>query len=115
MKLLTYIVLTGMAATALTDIWAAIRLRWLGTRPPNYGLVGRWLSHLARGRFRHGSIAAAPAVRGEFVTGWAAHYAIGIAFAALLPVIAGRDWLAQPTLAPALLLGIGTVLVPFLV
>jgi len=114
MEQLSYIVLIGIVATGLTDAWAAVRQRLLGTRPPNYGLVGRWIAHLARGRFRHDAIAASPAVRGETMIGWAAHYLIGIGFAALLPVIAGRNWLARPTLLPALLLGIATVLAPFL-
>src|SRR5262245_5145503 len=114
MELLPHIVLTGVGATLLTDAWAVVRERLLGTRPPNYGLVGRWIGYMARGRFRHEAIAASPPVRGESAIGWAAHYLIGIGFAAAM-LIAGRDWFAQPTLLPALLLGIGTVLAPFLV
>ena len=34
---------------------------------------------MARGRFRHERIAAAPPVRGERLIGWTAHYLIGIA------------------------------------
>jgi DUF2938 family protein len=115
MELLPYIILTGIVATLLTDAWAAVRQRLSGARPPNYGLVGRWIAHLARGRFRHATIAASPAVHGESLIGWAAHYLIGIAFAALLPVVAGRSWFIDPTLLPALLLGLFTVLAPFLV
>ncbi|HET9473713.1 MAG TPA: DUF2938 domain-containing protein [Steroidobacteraceae bacterium] len=104
-----------MAATALTDAWAIVRHRLLGVRPPDFGLVGRWIAHLALGRFRHDSISAASAVRGESLIGWTAHYLIGIAFAALLPTIWGARWFEQPTLVPALLVGVGTVLAPFLI
>jgi uncharacterized membrane protein YagU involved in acid resistance len=44
-----------------------------------------------------------------------AHYTIGIVFALALVVITSGDWLAQPTLLPALLYGIGTVVFPFFI
>ena len=62
----------GVEATVLVDLWAIARRRAFGISPPNYGLVGRWFAHLARGRFRHESIAASSAVHGERVIGWAA-------------------------------------------
>ncbi len=45
---LTYAVLIGAGATAVTDIWTAARKRLLGTPPLDYDLVGRWLAYLAR-------------------------------------------------------------------
>jgi hypothetical protein len=42
--------LTGAGATSVMDIWAAARKGLLGIPPPDYGLVGRWLAYLARGR-----------------------------------------------------------------
>lgn len=105
--------LVGTGATALLDLWALMRHR-LGRAPlPDYGLVGRWFAYMPRGRFRHAAIAATPAVRGERVIGWTAHYLIGIAFAALL-LAACPGWLQRPTLLPALVLGVGTVAAPFL-
>ena len=103
----------GVGATALIDLWALARRRLLGIAPPNWGLVGRWIGHMPRGRFVHDSIAAAPPVRGEPIIGWVAHYLIGIAYAAILLVAAGAAWLEQPTPGPALLVGIGTVAAPF--
>ncbi len=97
------------------DLWAIARRRAFGTPLPNYGLVGRWFAHLARGRFHHPSIAASPAVRGERVIGWVAHYVIGVAFAGLLLAVWGLEWVRHPALGPALLVGIGTVAAPFLV
>jgi Protein of unknown function (DUF2938) len=107
--------LIGLGATVVMDLWAIARKRLLGVPPPDYGLVGRWLAHMAlRGRLRHERISAAPAVRGEHLIGWTAHYLTGISFAALLPAIWGSAWLRQPTLGPALLVGVGTVAAPFL-
>src|ERR1043165_7618202 len=107
-------VLVGAGATAVMDAWILLRKRLLGIPSQSYGLVGRWLAGLPRGRFRHERIAASPAVRGELLIGWIAHYLIGIAFAGLLLAVWGLDWARQPTLAPALIVGIATVLAPFL-
>lgn len=104
----------GAGAALATDLWAIARGRLLGVPPPDWGLVGRWFGHMARGRFRNERIAAAEPVRGERVIGWTAHYLIGIAFAGALLAICGLAWARQPTLAPALALGIATVAAPFL-
>lgn len=103
----------GSGATALMDLWTILRKRLFDIAPPNYGLVGRWLAHMPRGRFRHESIVAAPAVTGERLIGWAAHYLIGIAFAALLLGIFGLAWVQRPSIGPALAVGIGTIVMPF--
>ena len=42
-----------------------------------------------------------------------AHYTIGVVFALVFVVIASGDWLARPTLLPALLYGLATVVFPF--
>lgn len=105
----------GIGATVVIDLWALVRRRVIGIPLPDYGLVGRWIAHMARGRFRHESIARVPAVRGERWIGWAAHYAIGVAFAAILLGVAGPGWMQRPTLLPALLVGVATVAAPFLI
>ena len=105
----------GAGATLATDLWAIARRRLLGVPVPDYGLVGRWFAHMARGRFRHASIAAAAPVRGESVIGWTIHGLVGIAFAFLLLAVAGGEWFGHPTPLPALLLGLTTVAAPFFV
>ena len=110
-----FILLTGAGATALTDLWVVLRRRVFGTPLPNFGFVGRWVGHMARGRFRHDSIASAAPVRAERVIGWITHYLIGMTFALLLPAFWGRDWIHHPALLPALIVGIVTVAAPFLV
>jgi hypothetical protein len=82
---------------------------------PDYALVGRWFGHLAKGRFRHESIAKATPVRGERSIGWAMHYLIGVAFAFVLLGFVGIEWLRNPTLLPAMVVGVGSVIAPLLV
>ncbi|WAS56070.1 DUF2938 domain-containing protein [Burkholderia ambifaria] len=113
--LLVRILLIGAGATLVTDLWALLRCNAFGIPSLDYALVGRWLGHMTRGRFRHASIVAAPPVPGERVLGWIAHYAIGIAFAGLPVAIAGAEWIGAPTLAPALVAGLISVAAPFFV
>lgn len=107
--------LTGVGATVLMDVWSVMRKLLLGIPPADYGMVGRWIGHMAHGKFRHDRIAAAEPIPGERILGWGSHYLIGIAFAAGLVWIVGFEWLRQPTLVPALAFGILTVAAPFLV
>lgn len=111
---LIHAVLIGVGATVVLDLWSA-GLSLLGVAPPDYGLVGRWIAHMARGRFRHDRISASPPLPGEGVIGWTSHYLIGIAYAIVLLAIWGLEWARNPTLGPALIVGIATVAAPFLV
>ncbi len=115
MQAWTSTILVGLGATVVLDGWTVARRRLFAVPPPDYGLVGRWLAHMAYGRFRHARIATTARVRGEGVIGWTAHYLVGISFAGLLPVLQGPGWFCQPTPIPALLAGIGTVAAPLFV
>lgn len=114
MDVLVNTVLVGVGASAFMDLWSLVRRRLFGVSLPNYAHVGRWIGHMRHGRFRHDSIGRVASVAHEALIGWSAHYAIGIAFASLLPALRGAAWFVDPTLLPALAVGIGTVLAPFL-
>lgn len=114
MNTLLVTVALGTGATATMDAWGLLRKSLWGIAPPNYGLVGRWIAHMRHRRFHHDAIASAQTMPREQWIGWLAHYLIGIAFAALLIAIFGEQWLQNPTLTPALMVGIGTVAAPFL-
>lgn len=98
----------GAGATLVMDLWAAV-LRRFGVPSLDFALLGRWIGHMPQ--LAHASIAKSPPVRGERVLGWAAHYMIGISFAALLVAIAG----VTPSLGTALLVGIVTAVAPLFV
>lgn len=105
----------GVGATAFMDILALLQKHLLGIPSLNYAMVGRWLGHLPSGRFIHRPIGKSTQIQAESALGWVAHYLIGIAFAITFLVLVGSDWLARPTLMPALGFGVMTVLTPFLV
>lgn len=113
MNYLLCTIVTGLVATAVMDIWGLVRKPLLGIPAADYRLVGRWVAHLARGRFHHPSIAKTPAAPRETLLGWGAHYALGLGFAVVFVSVAGEYWLADPALLPALAFGVITVIVPF--
>ncbi|MBZ2188819.1 DUF2938 domain-containing protein [Alcanivorax sp. JB21] len=111
----TAVMFIGMGATLVMDLWGYFQKKVVGVPPLNYCLVGRWLCHMPNGKFAHQSIFSAASKPGECTVGWVAHYAIGIAFAGALVLIASPGWIQQPTLVPALLVGLATIAIPFLV
>jgi hypothetical protein len=113
MEDLARIVLTGAGATAVMDLWLALLGR-LGVPTLNFAMIGRWVGHWRRGVLVHDAIGKAAPVKGELALGWLTHYATGVAFAALLVAIHGIGWTRNPTLLPALAVGVATVAAPWL-
>ena len=105
----------GVGATLVMDLWNLFLERTFGIPSLDYCLLGRWLRPMPGGTLRHASIAAAPRKPLECTVGWIAHYSIGVVFALVFVVLASGDWLARPTLLPALLYGVGTVVFPFFI
>ena len=101
----------GIGATVVMDLWGLL-LRRLGVATLNFAMVGRWAGHLLGGRVSHQAIAKAEPVRNELAWGWVIHYATGVLFAMLLLVIVGEGWLRSPTVLPAVVVGMGTVVAP---
>ncbi len=108
-------IIVGLGATLVMDLWNLFLKRAFGIPSLNYCLLGRWLLHMPEGTFRHASIAAAPRKPFECMAGLIAHYTIGVVLALGLVALASGDWLARPTLLPALLYGIVTVVFPFFI
>lgn len=105
----------GIGANLVMDLWNLFLKRTFRIPSLNYCLLGRWLRHMPGGTFRHASIAAAPQKPFECTVGWIAHYTIGVIFALVFVALTSGDWLAQPTLLPALMYGIATVVFPFFI
>jgi hypothetical protein len=105
----------GIGATLVMDVWNLFLRGAFGVPSLNYCFLGRWLRHMPSGVFRHANIRAAEPRSFECAMGWLAHYSIGIGFAVVFVRIAASEWLAQPTLAPALMFGIATVVFPFFI
>lgn len=102
-------VVIGVGATALFDVWGLFLNKAFGIPLPNWAMTGRWFGYLSRGRFAHDPISASAPLPRELVIGWIAHYVTGIVFAFALLLIWGPEWARQPSLLPALIVGLVTV------
>lgn len=103
----------GLGASLLMDLWNLFLKRAFGIPSLNYCLLGRWLLHMPGGVFRHAGIGAAAEKPLECPVGWVAHYSIGVSLALGFVLVGPTDWMIRPTLGPALLYGLATVVFPF--
>ena len=108
-------VVVGLGATLFMDICALFLKRVFRIPLANYCLVGRWFLHMREGKFMHVSIAAASHKRFECTIGWIAHYVTGTVYALALVALVSGSWLARPTFLPAVIFGIVSVLVPYMI
>lgn len=107
--------LLGVGATLTFDLWGLLLKQAFKITPSNLCLVGRWLRYMPEGTFTHANIGSTPQKSAECTVGWIAHYLIGITFASAFVALMGHTWLQQPTLLPAIIYGVVTVLAPFAV
>lgn len=105
----------GLGATLTFDLWALFLKHAFKVAPSNICLVGRWLRYMPEGIFKHANLASAPRKSAECAAGWIAHYMVGITFALGFVALAGDDWLQHPTLIPAIVFGVTTVVAPFFI
>ena len=106
------VLVIGVGATLLLDLWNLFLKRAFGIPSLSYCLLGRWFRHMLGGTLRHVSITDAAPKPLECPVGWIAHYSIGVVFA-LVFVLLAPGWLSRPTVLPALLYGMATVVFPF--
>lgn len=104
----------GLGATLTMDLWNLMLKRVFNVPSLDYCLLGRWVRHMPT-TFRHVSIASAPPKSMECAAGWLAHYTIGVSLAVGLAAFTAGEWVARPTLLPAVLYGIATVAFPFFI
>lgn len=105
----------GIGATLTMDLWTSFLKVFWNVPAPNYCLVGRWLCHMPEGVYRHAKIEASTQKPHECVVGWITHYLVGVIYALLLVFLATPQWLQAPTLLPAMVFGISTLVFPFFV
>lgn len=73
------------------------------------------MAGFSRGVFVHRPISASPKVRGEVAIGWAFHYAVGIAYAALYLAIMRLGFESGPTFGSALVFAIALLVAPWFI
>ena len=108
------VVLIGVGATAVMDLWLLI-LKRLHVPTLNFAFIGRWVGHIFQGKWFHEGMLRVEPIKGELRIGWLTHYAIGVAFAALLVSVFGVGWMDNPTFLPAISVGMATVIAPLFI
>jgi hypothetical protein len=108
-------VFIGVGATVVMDIYAIILKQFFSIKSLDYGILERWIGHFSHGQFYHKNITQSTPIKGEKIIGGITHYLIGITFSALLIFIWGIEWTKNPTIFPALIIGILTVAAPFFI
>lgn len=114
LQTIVHVALIGAGATAVMDAWLML-LKRMGVQSLSFAFVGRWVGHLARGTLVHRAIAKSQPIPGELALGWLTHYGVGMAFAGLLVASQGVEWVGQPSLLPAVAIGMATVIAPLFV
>lgn len=110
------VMLVGIAATLLADIWQRGLSITTGLPSANWAMIGRWVAGFRRGVFVHDAIWTSPEVAGELTVGWVFHYAVGVIYAAaFLAIVAWLGASAPPLLVAGLVFGLATVAVPWFV
>lgn len=112
-ELIFRVILIGIGATILMDVWALFLKFFFKIPSLNYAMVGRWIGHFSNGQFVHKNITQSPYINKERFIGRTVHYIIGVVFSGVLISIYGITWIEEPTLFPAILIGIVTIVAPF--
>ena len=114
-SLLLKALLLGVGATLVLDIWGYLLRVGFKISSLDMCMVGRWIGHMTRGKFRHVHIGKVSSYPLEVYIGWSAHFIIGIVFVLIFLLIVPAVWVENPTMMPAVLFGVGTVIFPFCV
>ncbi|MBL4668233.1 MAG: DUF2938 domain-containing protein [Flavobacteriales bacterium] len=106
------IIVIGIGATLTMDAWSYI-MKLFNIKSLDYKFVGRWIGNLTKGKFTHNKIFDTVPFPNELLIGWITHYLIGITFVFLLAGVYGKEWIMNPTLKPAIIIGLVTIVAPF--
>ena len=108
------IVIVGVGACVVFDVWQRIFQRFTAIPPSNWALVGRWtIGLLTSGHLIARELEFRPSRRNELRVGWFVHYSIAVVYAAIYMLLMRANILAAE-FADGLLFGVVSVIVPWL-
>jgi len=115
MEVLIKILMIGVFATVMMDIWATFSNRVLKFPRTNWAMVGRWLGHIPKGKFFHNPVSDSPEIKYENGLGWAFHYFIGIVYATFYVAMVLRGFDGSASLITAWFFGLVTIISPWFI
>ena len=109
------IVIVGVGACVVFDIWQRIFQHFTAIPPSNWAMVGRWaIGLVTNGRLIARDLESQPERQNELGLGWLVHYGVAIVYAAIFMVLMKTNILTAE-FVDGLLFGVGSVVVPWLV
>ncbi len=112
-NLVINMIVAGIFATIMLDVWQRILHATTGLPATNWGIVGRWFGHMPHGRFMHEAIGEAEPVPGEAAIGWSMHYLIGVLYGVIYVGLIVVVLSGVPTLLNGFLFGLASVVIPW--
>ena len=108
------IVLAGIFACFLMDIWQQLLRLVTGIPISNWSVVGRWFFiTLKTGKIYNPMILDVPKVKRETMIGWLVHYSVAIGYALVFWLLMEDYGIFSATLLDGFLFGAASVVVPW--
>ena len=108
------IVLVGIFACFLMDIWQQLLRLVAGIPISNWSVVGRWFFiTLKTGKIYNPMILDVPKVKRETMIGWLVHYSVAIGYALVFWLLMEDYGIFSATLLDGFLFGAASVVVPW--
>lgn len=115
METLFKILVIGIFATVVMDVWATFSNRVLKFSRTNWAMVGRWLGHIPKGKFVHHPVSDSSEIRYEHILGWVFHYFIGLVYATFYVAMVMWGFEGRASLITAWLFGLVTIISPWFI
>ena len=94
--LVIQILIVGVVACAIFDLWQRVFQKLTAIPPSNWAMVGRWsLGLVTNGQLIACDLESQAEQKNELVVGWLVHYSVAIGFAAVYA------WLMHATILQA--------------
>ena len=114
MGLLAKLILIGLIATVIMDLWNLVLYFTFGISL-DWSLMGRWIGNIFQGNFFLYGLKNAPAIKNEALIGWLVHYTIGTVYGICFLLFCYKVIHRRPGFIYALIVALVFMVMPFLV
>lgn len=114
MSVFFIIILAGIGACIILDLWQICLQRFVGIPATNWRVVGRWLIiALTTGKLINDRLDDTPMIKHEAVAGWTLHYVVSIGYAVIFALLIYRTPYLDATWLDGVYFGAASVIVPW--
>ena len=114
MSIFLIIILVGIGACIILDLWQICLYRLANIPATNWGVIGRWLIiALTTGKLINDRLDDTPMIKHELVAGWTLHYAVSIGYAVIFAMLMYGTPYLDATWLDGIYFGAASVIVPW--